>query len=91
MNTSFPKALAALLPLLFAGCDSNPSASQPPAVQTPPPPSAPPLREETRKLEGAAAVGVDSKQLRRNVDKVLDLKDEHDRQIRETEKSLDSK
>jgi hypothetical protein len=51
----------------------------------------PALRDETKKLEGAAAVGIDGKQLRRSVDKVLDANDERNRQLQEAIKQIDER
>ncbi len=86
MKPSFQFALVMMAALAFAGCDSpKPEAKK----EVPPPNPTPALREETKKLEGAAAIGVDSKALRRKVDKILDAKDERDKQLKEAAKPLD--
>jgi len=79
-------AFVMMATLAFSGCDSRkPEAKK--DVQPPSP--TPALREETKKLEGAAAIGVNSKALRRNVDKILDAKDERTKQLQEAAKPLD--
>jgi hypothetical protein len=92
MKTSLQIAFVMMTALALGGCDSRkPEAKKdvPPPGPTQPPNPTPALREETKKLEGAAAIGVNSKTLRRNVDKILDSNDERNKQLQEAAKPLD--
>jgi len=60
-----------LLTVLLAGCNS----SQPPA------PEKYQGRQETKKLEGASAVGYDGTAIRKNVDSSLNKNDEHNQNL----------
>ena len=78
-----------MLAFAFGGCDSRKDEAKTNVPPKPAPNPTPALREETKKLEGAAALGIDSKALRRSVDKILDLKDERDSKVKEASKPLD--
>ena len=66
------KAFIIMICISFlAGCNS----SQPPA------PEKYQGRDETRKLEGASAVGYDGTAIRKNVDNTLDKSDEHSQNL----------
>ncbi|MFA7404230.1 MAG: hypothetical protein WC007_09555 [Pelobacteraceae bacterium] len=66
-----------LLIALLAGC----SSSQPPA------PEKYQGRQETKKLEGASAVGYDGTAIRKNVDSSLNKNDEHNQNLDNAVKS----
>ena len=89
MKPFFPIGAAMLAALALTACDSRNAEARKDAQSSPVPNPTPALREETKQLEGAAAVGIDSKQLRKKVDGVLDLKDERDRKLKETIKTLE--
>jgi PBP1b-binding outer membrane lipoprotein LpoB len=69
MNTSILMIVTIIL--LLAGCSSN----QPPA------PEKYQGREETKKLEGASAVGYDGTAIRKNVDNTLNKSEEHNQNL----------
>jgi len=88
MKPFLPIAAAILTALALMACDSREAQRQ---KDVGPPSPTPALRDETKKLEGAAAVGINGKQLRRSVDKVLDANDERNRQLQEAIKQLDER
>jgi PBP1b-binding outer membrane lipoprotein LpoB len=60
--------------VLLAGCSSS-SQPQPQSGETDK------GREETKKLEGASAVGYDGKAIRKSVDNSLNKNDDHNRDL----------
>jgi hypothetical protein len=89
MKPNFKTGIPVLAALVLVACDSRQAGVKKDAQPTPAPNPTPALREETRKLEGAAAIGINSKQLRRNVDKLLDAQDEQNKKLKEALKPLD--
>ena len=84
MKPLFPIAPAIFAALALMACDSREVQLKKDFQPSP----TPALRDETKKLEGAAAIGIDSKQLRRSVDKILDGNDERNRQLKEAAKQV---
>ena len=90
MKIGFLKVCVVLLPIVGAGCDSSHPGKETDASRGPQPGPVAAPRPETRNLEGAAAVGVNAKQLRSKVDNILDRNDERNRQLKETEKEIEN-
>jgi hypothetical protein len=91
MKPFFPIAAVILVALALIARNSREAQVQKDVGPGRAPSPTPALRNETKKLEGAAAVGINSKQLRRSVDKVLDANDERNRQLKEAIKQIDER
>lgn len=89
MKQIFKIGTPVLAALVLMACDSRQAEVKKDTQPTPAPNPTPALRDETKKLEGAAAIGIDSKQLRRNVDKLLDAQDEQNKKLKEALKPLE--
>lgn len=64
--------------LLSFGCQKNT------AVTTPSAESNPELRESTKPLQAADLVGYDGTRLRKSVDRIIDAKEKHNRELEKT-------
>ena len=75
MKTTLRSTLVAMIfstMLLSSGCEKETAATDPTSQSTP---------GSTKSLEAADLVGYDGKRLRKSVDRIIDAKEKHDREL----------
>ena len=75
MKIALPSAFVAMIfstMLLSSGCEKETAATDPASQSTP---------GSTKPLEAADLVGYDGKRLRKSVDRIIDAKEKHDREL----------
>jgi hypothetical protein len=72
ISTYRATTVAIFVSLALAGCDRNQQSTTN---------QGPDGRSETKALRAASAVGYDGKQLQKHVDKILEQKEKHDRDL----------
>ena len=80
ISTYRAKTVAIFVSFALAGCDRNQQSTTN---------QSPDGRSQTKALRAASAVGYDGKQLQKQVDKVLEEKEKHDRDLKKELNDID--